>query len=262
MASAPTSLDLTASVEGLLRFFDEKPEWSEGHATGEVGVVGEDLSTACIMHYLKSRGAGGAVVMRHSSNQPYPVSTGRQKGPRLDRWIQVDWGNGSITVFQTEIKNWSAHSLSGKILSIGATPEEVALHKQERWDLRWDGSKLRPAHAAKVLVRMKPPSGIDPKRVRPLLIFWEPIGPRSQSDDHLFHIALPRAADGSDDFPELSVFSVSSYLRSFQGTQTHIELHMPNTACRLSILSKLFSSGTRDEHEAFGRAAVRTCNRT
>ena len=243
MASPPSSLDLTASVEGLLRFFDEKPEWSEGHATGVVAVVGEDLSTACFMHYLKSRGADAAVLTRDDSNKPYPVTTGRRRGPRLDRWIQADWGNGSTTVFQTEIKNWSSHSLSGKTLSVHATPEEVAFHKEKRWNLRWDGSRLQPAHATKVLIRMKPPCGIDPKSVRPLLIFWEPIGPRDRSADHLFSIALPRVLDGSGVFPELSVFSVSSYLRSIPGT--HIELHMPDAACRLSILSTLFSLGTR-----------------
>ena len=248
---------MTASVEGLLRFFDEKPEWSEGHATGVVGAVGEDLSTGCFMHYLESSGCSAIVLPRQDSSQPYPVTTGKQKGPRLDRWIQVDCQSGR-TVFQTEIKNWSAHSLSGEVLPFRATPEEVALHKQERWDRRWDGSKLQATPAVKVLIRMKPPPGIDPKGVRPLLIFWEPIGPRDLSGDHLFSIPLPRASERSGGFPTLWVFSVSSNLRSIQST--HIELHVPDAAHRLRILSKLFSFGTRNQREAIEGVAVRACN--
>ena len=38
--AAPESGLLTADIEGLLHFFDEKPYWSVGHATGVVGVVG------------------------------------------------------------------------------------------------------------------------------------------------------------------------------------------------------------------------------
>ena len=54
--STPESSPLTVDIEGLLHFFDEKPDWAVGHATGVVGVVGEDLNTACLQHYLKFMG--------------------------------------------------------------------------------------------------------------------------------------------------------------------------------------------------------------
>ena len=79
---------LTADIEGLLHFFDEKPGWSVGHATGVVSVVGEDLNTACFQHYLSGI-SGHAVVLRDpGTGRPLPVTTGRTKGPRLDRWMR------------------------------------------------------------------------------------------------------------------------------------------------------------------------------
>ena len=83
--------------------------------------------------------------------------------------------------------------------------------------------------------------------VSPLIIFWEALGPRDNSDDHLFRVEVsPRfqfeipdtwPIDHSD-FADLWVFSVSSYLRSLDIDT--IDLHMPIAAKRLSILSQLF----------------------
>ena len=241
MGSNASSSVIVLSVEGLLRFFDEKPGWSEGHATSIVGVVGEDLSAACFRRYLESIGHSVEVLMDPRGGKPLAVTTGKQKGPRLDRWIQVDWQCGSRTVFQTEIKNWSAHAIGGQPLRVSAAPEEVARYKQARWERHWDGRTIRPASAAKVLDLMKPPVDVNKDEVRPLLIFWEPIGPPEQSDKHLFKIALPGMSTGSDEFRELWMFSVSSYLRSI--SDGHIELNMPDAAHRLRVLSCLFSLG-------------------
>ena len=235
-------------VKDLLCFFDEKPDGSEGHATGIVGIVGEDLNAACFQHYLKSKCAHACVL-------PYRVTTGNRKGPRLDRWIKVDWSEGEKTVFQTEIKNWSAHAIGGKRLSVSASPEEVSEYKHTRWEGHWVVQRhtLREPYTAKVLVRMKPPDGVDEKIIRPLLIFWEALGPRDQADSHLFRIntptcdfpfELPNTWPNPREFPglwifsELWVFSVSSYLRSIPDTS--IELDMPDAAARLQILNRLF----------------------
>jgi hypothetical protein len=177
---------LTINVEEVLRFFDEKPECSRGHATGVVGVIGEDLNTGCFRHYAESKGAKVSV-------KADKVNTGKSKGPRLDRWIVVDWPDRGRTVYQTEIKNWSAHAISGKTLAVGATPDKVADYKQERWDLRWDSQSraLKLDMVAKVLVQMKRPDGVTEEEVRPLLIFWEAIGPRDRADEHLFAVPNP-----------------------------------------------------------------------
>lgn len=232
---------MTINVEVLLRFFDEKPSWSEKHATSIASIVGEDLGAACFIQHLESKGDKAAVLTLPGTDRPRPVTTGMRKGPRLDRWIQVDWQNGLSTVFQTEIKSWSAHAKGGKRLALCADQDEVTQYKQARWDWHWDGHTLREPSAAKVLSRMKPPVGVCNESVLPLLIFWEPIGPRDQSGSPLFRIPIPGMPDGFKDFPELWVFSVSSYLRSI--SHTRIELNMPSAAHRLRLLTQLFSTG-------------------
>ena len=237
--SGSASHILTADVEGLLDFFDEKPDWSVGHATGVVGIVGEDLNTACLQHYLASKG-GSATVFRHSdTGKPLPVTTGRTKGPRLDRWIRVEWPDRSTTVFQTEIKSWSAHAIGGMTLSLMATQEQLSKHKQIRWERQWDSERccLRHPQAVKVLVPMNPPKDVVPEAVQPLIIFWEALGLAEASDDHLFRV---KVADGK--FQELWVFSVSGYLRSLLSEGVpNIELEMPDAALRLRSLNRLFS---------------------
>ena len=227
----------------LLKFFDEKPPSTKTHATSIVAVAGEDLNAACFQHYLKSIGAT-AEIRRD------PVTTGNRRGHWLDRWIAVCWSDQSNTVFQTEIKNWSAHAIGGETLSASAKPNEVTNYKEKRWNLRWNAQKhiLKWPALAKVLAQMNPPVDVDQEIVRPLIIFWEAIGPRDKANDHLFSIRAP-----NDDwaalltheikryaFPELWVFSVSSYLRSLR--EANIPLELPNVATRLGFLQSLFQT--------------------
>ena len=200
-------------------------------------MVGEDLNSACFQHYAtKSRGATVEVL-------PGPVTTGKQRGPRLDRWIKADWPDGSKILYQTEIKNWSAHAIGGNDLPVDAKPQKVAAYKQKCWHRHWDSKSgiLRGNSCAKVLVPMKCPAGLDARKIRPLLIFWEALGPKD-ADDHLFSVNARRPH--YPDFPkfpeltELWVFSVSSYLRSLK--DTHICLPMPHAARRIQALNRMF----------------------
>lgn len=125
-------------------------------------------------------------------------------------------------------------------------------YKQRRWELRWDSQRhtLADEKIAKVLVPMKPPSDLEghAKDVRPLLIFWEPTGPRDKADEHLFRMDSPTyhfpfkipsawPKPPYDEFRSLWVFSVSSYLRSIPDAS--IELEMPDAYSRLRILGRL-----------------------
>ena len=206
-----------------------------------VGLVGEELNAACFIDYLDGIGAKATVL-----NQS--VTRGSGKGPWLDRWIDVRSPDNSRTVFQTEIKSWSAHSYGGEVLAVDADTQAIAKYRQRRWDRRWDAERrlLRDSNQTlKVLVRMKPPEGVDAGDVRPLLIFWEAIGP--PKSDHLFKIPNPshefpkKSWPTSPEFPELWVFSVSSYLRSVAAET--LTLPMPNAAHRLRLLQDLFRVG-------------------
>ena len=233
---------VTIDVQETLRFFDEKPEWSmsgangKSHATAMVAVFGEDLNAACFQRYIECTHKGARAVVR-----PESVTQGNRGGRQLDRWITVDWSDGSKTVFQTEIKNWSAHAFGGKTLPIRANAKDLEDYKQKRWELKWDSARRTPKSKVaeqgsieKVLLPMKLPSGLKDyaKDIRPLLNFWEPIAPRDKADEHLF-----RMDTSNDDFPILWVFSVSSYLRSIR--EASIELEMPDAADRLRILGRL-----------------------
>ena len=234
---------VTVDVTETLRFFDEIPEWAVKQATAIVGLIGEDLNTACLQHYLESQGAAVTVY-------PDSVTTGKSKGPRLDRWIGVDGAFGENVLFQTEIKNWSAHAISGRKLRIDAPSHEIREYKRRRWEGRWDARcrTLNRHSTAKVLISMNLPPHMNMKErtVKPLLVFWEPIGPY---DSHLFKMDVsydfpfPRPsnwpADGAfTEFPSLWVFSVSSYLRSLP-SESKISLKMPTVIDRYDILGRL-----------------------
>lgn len=229
---------LTVDRLALLEFLDMKSDYSRGHATGVVSVAGEDLNAACFRRYAESKGAVVEVL-------PNPVTTGQKQGPRLDRWIKADWPDGSKILYQTEIKNWSAHAIGGKDLPVDATPQEVAEYKQKCWARHWNSKSgtLRGNLCAKVLVPMQRPDGLETRTVRPLLIFWEALGPQD-ADDHLFRVTARRPH--YPDLPKfreptkLWVFSVSSYLRSL--TDDKIDLPMPNAARRMRALMGMFST--------------------
>ena len=223
---------VTVDIKEALLFYDEGPNWASKHASSITGVLGEDLNVACFQHYLEIQ-KNAKVTIR-----PEKVTTGKQKGSRLDRWIVVDWPDSDGTVFQTEIKNWSAHSISGKSLDLQASQEEVAQYKEERWRLRWDPERreLKAAPTKKVLDKMQPPSDLSKLPICPLLIFWEALGPRDQPEP-LFHVDL---RSSWREFPELWVFSVSSYLRDVLRTGcAQLTLPMSDAAIRLQILSRL-----------------------
>ncbi len=130
--------------------------------------------------------------------------------------------------------------------------DEVVEYKQKRWERHWNEEckNLKSTATGKVLVGMKTPDGVDEDKVRPLLIFWEAIGPKEQGKKHLFSIeactsrfpfAKPDSWTEFCKVPELWVFSVSSYLRSIAGPT--LDLSMPVGVSRLKILNNLFHVG-------------------
>ena len=253
MLNASSTDTLTVNVKELLKFFDEKHDAKKGDATGIVAVVGEDLNTAIFQHYAAARGDHFEVVQKRDKSGnptgPHPVTPGGKYGPWLDRWLAVKPHQGRRFLYQTEIKGWSANAFGGTTLSVDANGSKVADYKQKQWETRWDSKHqtLNLAATAKVLVPMKPPADFANLPIRPLIMFWEAIGPKGTTDDHLFSVEVtynfsfnpPDTWIIDKKFEKLWVFSVSSYLRSLKELAIH--LPMPDAARRIQTLNRLFS---------------------
>ena len=222
--------ELIVDVRETIKFFDEIPSYSEKQATSVVSVTGEDLAAGCFQRYLEKK-EGATVCIRSES-----VTTGKRKGPRLDRWIVVDWPDGSQVTFQTEIKNWSAHAIGGERLPLNISAAELRDYKKKMWEGLWDSDdqSINDYDHGKVLTRMNPPDDLAASHILPLLILWTPIAPESEPDSCLFKVST----NPSCGFNELWVFSISSYLRSIR--KSKICLRMPIAAKRLQILNSLF----------------------
>ena len=227
----------------VVRFLDEMPEESVGHATGVVGVLGEDLGAGAFKHCVEANGLGE--VRLHSET----VKGEGKKGPWLDRWIEVDSSNWGNLLFQAEVKSSSAHATNGKRLMIDAGGDELGAMKRFFWGQEWDECRraLRSPATGKVLVRMVPKSDFGKRKQLPLLIFWKAMAPDLERNarsvcpgGHLFVIEKPEYGvrghipvnwpKEQKNFDELWVFSVSSYLRSLK--RATIDLVMPDTVYR------------------------------
>lgn len=148
-----------------------------------MAVAGEDLNAAFFKHYSESHGDRVTVL-------PGSVTTGKQKGPWLDRWLLVKPHKGCPFLYQTEIKNWSASAKDGQTLVVNARAQDVADYKQRRWERHWnvEHQTLKVPGTAKVLLPMNRPSSYRKESVKPLLIFWEALGPKETGNDHLFSV--------------------------------------------------------------------------
>ncbi len=161
-------------VEGVLRFFDERPSESREHATAIVAVAGEDLGVGLFCHYLQAR-------KLRAEPLEGPCTTGKKRGSRLDRWVRVS-GEAGKTLYQVEVKNWSAHAIGGVSLQIDASPEQVAKYKIRRWQDAWDGASGAFSHPdlEKVLEQMRPPEPCDLQE--PLVCYWSAMHPTGDED--------------------------------------------------------------------------------
>ena len=248
----PTESSVLINVNEILSFFDEIPDWADRHSAGVVGMIFEDLAAAILEHCLHRNG------VEHVAIRTEPVTTGRKKGPRLDRWIEADLDGGQKVLFQTEIKSVSAHSTGHKRIMLNASQEEMSDHEQENWDGQWNSEKntLRDQPMAKVLVPMKTPATTEKRHTLPLLIYWQPIRPkdRTQRHDqveggHLFKVTgvtynfgfqKPQSWETNPKFIELWVFSISSYLRSIRSKcPNQLKLPMPIASNKMQALQRV-----------------------
>jgi hypothetical protein len=215
------------NVETVLRFFDERPPGSPGHATAIVAVAGEDMGVGLLCDYLHRRQLQAEVLEG-------PCTTGKRAGSRLDRWVRAS-GAGSKTLYQVEVKNWSAHAIGGVPLPINASLEQVAKYKIDHWQDAWDESSGTFSHPTlkKVLEQMLPPESCDIHE--PLVCYWSAMHPTG-AEEPLFSQPLSGRWCAA-----VWVFSMSSYLRSlYSAGDRRLVIPMPQATARLTWLQQLF----------------------
>ena len=230
-------------VRELLEFFDEKPPTSAKHATSVTAVVGEDLGSGLLKHCLEQVHGAHVDILHDADLRPLKVTTGQKKGPRLDRWIKVAWADGTTTLFQSEIKSWSAHAVGGRSLSVSADASLVSDHMRAQWEGMIGSLGGSQNKINKVLIPMRPPHSLPAAQVAPLLVYWSVVHPEGKDESFFWHSLTPQQhPDGyAAAFDRLAVFSMSTYLRSVLRSQKDtIELWMPDTASRMKWLNAIF----------------------
>ena len=219
-------------LQELINFYDIVDENSEKQASAINAVLGEDLGIALLIHYLRFRKND-----RRVEALDLPVTTGRQKGPRLDKWIICESGSEGEILYQVEVKNWSGHSIGGKPLPPELNQETLLEYRKDRWLRLFDNENktLKHTTARKVLKKMRPPTKHSHLVQKPLICFWEPIHPRG--DDEPFFSENVR----SDDFELLYVFSMSNYVRQLLNEgKVHIDFEMAEVDKRINTINSMY----------------------
>lgn len=227
---------MNVNLRKTLQFFDDPT--SRGHASGVIGLIGEELCAASFKHYVEHREKRKATIFAE------PVGMGRLKGKRLDRWIAT--GEKSRKLYQCEIKNWSATAIGGLRLGVDVDEKETQTIAQRNWK-RQSGTVFSengfPNNVTKVLLSMRPPRGFESVTVEPLLIYWMPIAAQTDSRP-LWKVTISGLHNPliKTPFKSLNVFSVSLYFRQLlKAKQKFIDLDLPITEQRMKILQEILS---------------------
>jgi hypothetical protein len=123
-------VNMQVNIEELLKYFDIKESSDYGDTTAAISVVGEDLSVALFQHYCKHvRGSEAKVI---DANEEIPT-TGKKKGPRLDRWILEQVGEKQI-LYQAEIKSWCARAIGGLNVPLKISDAELQKLTARNWN--------------------------------------------------------------------------------------------------------------------------------
>src|SRR3989344_2781037 len=225
------------NIEEAISFLDNPEKSDSRQATSIISIIGEDLNTYAFKHYLENNENAHVEILSCS------VTTGKNKGKRLDRWICVE-RNGTKILYQCEIKNWGATAIGGKRLEKNANNDSKLKVAEINWKRQLNEAFSKgeyPNGVTKVFVKMKPPKEYEGMKVEPLILYWMPLANIPKLNP-LFKTPILTFNNQNikTEFTEINIFSVSLYLRSLleNGTK-EIELDMPNVKRRLEILDKI-----------------------
>jgi len=227
------------NIEEAVEFLDCPPKSDLRQATSIIGLLGEDLNTYAFKHYMENEEKAKVEVIN------CPVTTGHQKGNRLDRWICIE-KNGEKILYQCEIKNWAATAIGGRRLEKNANNDKILEVAEKNWEGQLKESFSDPEYpngVTKVFKEMKPPEKYKEVKVEPLLLYWMPISNTSNLNPFfIVHTSSFNNPNINTTFTRLNIFSVSIYLRSLlkKGTK-YIEDDILGIERRLDILNRICS---------------------
>jgi hypothetical protein len=220
------------TIESIISFYDNKDTHDSKDASSITGLVGEELAAGLIKHYLEGKNMNVEILAEKPTE-------GKKKGKWLDKWIKAQDGS-NCTYYQTEIKNWCSHSLSGQAISLNSTDEELKKYAHNRFFEQWDNKhqKFNDAKVGKVLNVMRTPESLNQStgKIRPLICYWYPI--LNKSIDVLTPFF---ALDCSGIFEQVDFFSMSIYMRQLLKEGHHtIELDMKQYEGRIRRLNEMY----------------------
>jgi len=251
----------------VIKFYDEK-EFDENNkevkkpASSISGMIGEDLIAGIFKDFLENIDPSLKKTDYLNNNKVTILDTTikaiGKNGKMLDRWILLNNEQNNIA-FQTEIKNWSVHSLGGKsfpkIEKNGKDPFSDILELSKiNFEKTWKEDKFGRGgfidkSVGKVLLKMKEEEIIKGYKIKPLICFWMPICSKeiATSDDILPFFKKNCSNDieinpfkNEGEFDTVYFFSASIYLRYLiKKKKFEIEIMSNNIQNRIEYLNKL-----------------------
>ena len=250
MSQGKVSID----VVKLIEFYDQKSDIKKP-ASSISGLIGEDLIAGLFKHYLENYDDADCdkVEIIDDSIKAYGTH-----GKMLDRWILHHKINGQKIAYQTEIKNWSVHSLGGKTfdkLDLKYPYNNILKNAKENFERNCaidDYGKMgfKDKSVGKVLLKMKPDKRTDNHIIKPLICFWMPI---CSNDEIKPYFEKECSSDvvvnpfyNECKFKSVSFFSASIYLRKLISDNPgvmdlSIEIFSTNIKQRLDLLKTLIT---------------------
>jgi hypothetical protein len=217
---------ITLNIRQILQFFDEDKEATK-HSNAIKTIIGEELMLALLLEYFKQEEIYASIIAQ-------PCTTGKKKGYRLDAWVKVQEPMSSNPFFyQVEVKSWSAHGIGRQSTFIDSKWTDFCEYKRKIWGHYWKNGRFGTDEVNKVLTPMNPPE--SSATVKPLACLWEMMHP--DGDENPFFTV---EAGQDSYFREVSVFSVSSFLRGLSSNKTELILDLPDLSERLEWLNKIF----------------------
>ncbi|MGQ3057394.1 MAG: hypothetical protein ACT6T0_09400 [Nevskia sp.] len=215
--------------DALLHFYDDRntkhfePLNPKGHVSGITGLIGEPLLLDLLCQCLRKKAETSDA--RLLDEIPREIAPGRRK---LDGWIASD---NARTLFQVEIKNWSAHSLGGHDLPAAMDRDACVSEARCRYDEYFAPDGTLPTSAEKVFAKCARPALPTDKtlRIEPVLCFWHAV-----SSDGAEPLSTAKSCGRT-----LMVFSGSLYLRQLDSHTVEVESRL--LADRLQLLKSIWN---------------------